>query len=243
MKIGNTEVYGIIYKITNKVNGKVYIGQTTQENGFKGRYPHKGVGVERVLKYHEWYIKNGYSRNMFLYNSIKKYGCENFDVCEVFDIAFSQDELNIKEECWISIYKSTNQKYGYNIKFGGDNHCVSENAKSKFGVEIVCINTNKCYKSMTEATKVYHISDTKIKSTFDKVRTQDNCDEYLFRLKEELDGHKEYRRCAYCGKIFKKPILWKKGTSRKLNNSRQYCGTCWRNPSKRLKTGFTKLPK
>lgn len=36
MKIGNLEVYGVIYKITNKVNNKVYIGQTVL--GFKKRY-------------------------------------------------------------------------------------------------------------------------------------------------------------------------------------------------------------
>ena len=29
------EVYGIIYKITNKINGKVYIGQTVNNKGFK----------------------------------------------------------------------------------------------------------------------------------------------------------------------------------------------------------------
>ena len=29
MIINNLEVYGIIYKVTNSVNGKVYIGQTT----------------------------------------------------------------------------------------------------------------------------------------------------------------------------------------------------------------------
>nr|DAX85667.1 MAG TPA: intron associated endonuclease [Caudoviricetes sp.] len=35
MKVGNLEVYGIIYKITNKVNGKVYIGQTAQKMDLK----------------------------------------------------------------------------------------------------------------------------------------------------------------------------------------------------------------
>lgn len=38
MKIGNIEAYGIIYKIENLINKKVYIGQTTRNNGFKGRY-------------------------------------------------------------------------------------------------------------------------------------------------------------------------------------------------------------
>ena len=36
MKIGNLEVYGVIYKITNKINRKIYIGQTIE--GFKKRY-------------------------------------------------------------------------------------------------------------------------------------------------------------------------------------------------------------
>lgn len=36
MKIGNLNVYGVIYKITNKINDKVYIGQTI--DGFKVRY-------------------------------------------------------------------------------------------------------------------------------------------------------------------------------------------------------------
>ena len=35
LNIGNIEVYGIIYKIQNKINQKVYIGQTIKKNGFK----------------------------------------------------------------------------------------------------------------------------------------------------------------------------------------------------------------
>ena len=38
MKLGNIEIYGIIYKIENKINGKVYIGQTSQKGGFDRRY-------------------------------------------------------------------------------------------------------------------------------------------------------------------------------------------------------------
>ena len=44
------KIWGIIYKITNKKNNKVYIGQTI--NSFKKRYPDKGVGIERVYNHH-----------------------------------------------------------------------------------------------------------------------------------------------------------------------------------------------
>lgn len=41
IKIGNLEVYGIIYKIENLVNHKVYIGQTTRKDSLKGNYIEK----------------------------------------------------------------------------------------------------------------------------------------------------------------------------------------------------------
>ena len=53
MKIGNLECYGVIYKITNKVNGKVYVGQTSKSGGFKKRYDYGGDGIIRVYKYHK----------------------------------------------------------------------------------------------------------------------------------------------------------------------------------------------
>ena len=103
MKIGNIEVYGIIYKITNKVNNKVYIGQTIR--GFDKRY-------QGDLK--------RYVKNTPLKRSIKKYGIENFDICKIYDIAFSKEELDIKEVSWIRIFKSNNKEFGYNLTEGGN---------------------------------------------------------------------------------------------------------------------------
>lgn len=114
MKIGNLEVYGVIYKITNKVNEKVYIGQTI--TGFDRRY---GNNLSKRTS------------NRHLKYSIQKYGIDNFNISKVFDIAFSKEELDIKEKCWISIYKSTNSDYGYNSEDGGSNGKPNEETRIK----------------------------------------------------------------------------------------------------------------
>ena len=71
----NKEVYGRIYKITNKVNGKVYIGQTTQ-------YP-----PEKRFNEHKCKAKNG-SKD-YIYRSMREHGIENFTF-EIIDIAYNQ---------------------------------------------------------------------------------------------------------------------------------------------------------
>lgn len=113
MKIGNIKCYGIIYKITNKVNGKVYIGQTIQN--FKRRYRNG------IIDTHNEYLKK----------SIEKYGVENFEIIEKYDIAFSKQELDIKEIMYIKLYNSTNPKYGYNFREGGSNGIFNDETRKK----------------------------------------------------------------------------------------------------------------
>lgn len=103
----------IIYKITNKVNGKVYIGQTIQT--LKARWSSHCTD------------KKGYCR--LLHNAILKYGRENFTV-EQIDVALDRDELDKKEIYWINFYDSINHKKGYNLLGGGNkNHSVSEETR------------------------------------------------------------------------------------------------------------------
>lgn len=116
VKIGNLEVYGVIYKIENLVNGKVYIGQTIQ--GFDKRYDRAGKDIERVYNFHKYCEDKGYSSNQYLLRAIRKYGFENFKVNKTLDYAFSEYELDIKEQCWIQYYNSC--KEGYNHTTGGE---------------------------------------------------------------------------------------------------------------------------
>lgn len=115
MRIGNLEVYGIIYKIENLVNGKVYIGQTTLT--FKERY--RGG---------KWWKQ---THNSHLKNSVDKYGLGSFKVYEIFDVGFSKEELDIKECSYIDIFKSNNRNFGYNNKTGGSHGKHSEKSKLK----------------------------------------------------------------------------------------------------------------
>ena len=114
----------IIYKVTNQVNGKVYIGQT--QKTFNKRYCGKGVGVERIA--------NSPKVNLHLASSIRKYGAENF-VVEIIDRGLTVAELNEKEKFWIEHYDSTNNNKGYNVQFGGDNHSVSEERRTQNQIE------------------------------------------------------------------------------------------------------------
>ena len=75
----------LIYKITNLVNGKAYIGQTIQTNP-KARW------------YSHWdYVRKG--RKSHLYDSMRKHGIENFS-WEVVDRGESVDHLNELETMW-----------------------------------------------------------------------------------------------------------------------------------------------
>lgn len=88
----------IIYKTTNLVNGKIYIGQHTIKN--------KGGNDE-------WYIGSG----TLFWKAVEKYGKENFKrkvICRVYE----QSVANELEEFFIKKYDSTNLEKGYNILSG-----------------------------------------------------------------------------------------------------------------------------
>lgn len=121
MKIGNIECYGIIYKITNTINGKCYIGQTT--TGFDRRYWGRGKDIEKVYNYYKYAKDNERYVNDHLFSAIEKYGFDAFEVVKVFDIAFSQIELDIKEKHYIKMFDCINKGYNH-IEGGNTTPCL-----------------------------------------------------------------------------------------------------------------------
>ncbi|MFA5745627.1 MAG: NUMOD3 domain-containing DNA-binding protein [Candidatus Paceibacterota bacterium] len=101
----------IIYKITNLINNKIYIGQDT-----KNRPLYLGSGI--LIK-----------------NAVGKYGKHNFKK-EILEYCKTQEELNEKEQYWITHFNSTNLNVGYNIALGGSGKLgvfPSETTRLKMG--------------------------------------------------------------------------------------------------------------
>ena len=129
-----------IYKITNKVNGKIYIGQS--------------VNIEQRWKAHRNTAYNMYDKNYDkpLYRAIRKYGLENFCFEIIEECLVS--ELNEKERYYISFYNSFFD--GYNLTLGGDGSAHFINKEKIIGIIRDLENTEMFHSEI--AKKVGHVN-------------------------------------------------------------------------------------
>lgn len=102
---------GCIYKIENKINGMVYIGQS--------------INVHR-----RWNEERCGKTNKHLSRALKKYGVENF----LFEVIEECEDANMneREKLYIKYYQSSNKSKGYNKTDGGnayDPHWTDERRK------------------------------------------------------------------------------------------------------------------
>ena len=103
----------IIYKITNSINNKVYIGQTI-----------------RALNKRWWeHKKDSETSELPLYRAMRKYGLENFTIEEIGG-ANSQSELNYVELHHIYLLNSIYPN-GYNLRIGGSQGTHSQETRNK----------------------------------------------------------------------------------------------------------------
>lgn len=123
-----------IYKITNQLNGKIYIGQSND-----------------IIRRWSYYKNppNPLGYKSLIIAAIQKYGINNFK----FEIVeeCSVEELNAKEIYWIAYYDSYNN--GYNLTRGGDHNVGESNPNADLTVEDV-ITIRKIYNSKTYEHKI-----------------------------------------------------------------------------------------
>jgi group I intron endonuclease len=162
--------FGYIYKITNTVNSKVYIGQTTRS-------------IEARFKEHLRNCNTVSKKSMHLYAAMNTYGKENFSI-ELLGEAASQDELNEKEIYWINYYDSLNN--GYNMKQGGqdENPMNSSIVREKHDIKMRSEEVRtKISKSMTEYRNKHGFSASHRQKLSEAAKNQ------LYYLKDDRVTH------------------------------------------------------
>jgi len=186
-------MYGIIYKATNKINNKIYIGQTTQS-------------LEDRIYFHKYraYNELNVTHTHFI-NAIRKYGINNF-IWEVIDEANTQEELNEKEIYWIKYYNSIEN--GYNIQPGGlrsdsDKFALSCGSRPFYVYKVngdfigEFINKKKFCRE-------HNIPDTHIKKVLEE-KYNSYCG-YIFIYKDDFSQEKLQKRLSKAKQSFRQFI-------------------------------------
>lgn len=134
-------------------NGKRYIGQTKQKPKYR------------------FNNGEGYKGCAYFYSAIQKYGWKNFNH-EVLKDNLSAEDADYFESFYISLYKTNDKKYGYNLRTGGTSgYEYSEDVKSKMSE----INKGRKQSDTTcqkrsESLKKYYQGHTVSEETREKLR-------------------------------------------------------------------------
>lgn len=117
---------GIIYKYTNLLNGKIYIGRTINEQNRKATHLYASLRKRDLSHFH---------------NAIRKYGIENFKYDIIYTVNsnipnYVNQILNLMEPYYINLYNSRNRNIGYNITKGGEDgsHPMTDELKIKISL-------------------------------------------------------------------------------------------------------------
>ena len=117
MAESNSTRYGVIYLITHRASGKMYIGQTVRPLSWR------------------WHEHQTSSYCALLHRAIKKYGAEAFSVFEL-DESTTKGGLDEREIFWMDFLGTRNRRLGYNLRGGGASGKHSDESRKKMSVAI-----------------------------------------------------------------------------------------------------------
>lgn len=174
---------GYIYKITNIVNKKVYIGQTKQS-------------VEQRFIQHKSHARTGNSHHK-LARALRKYGDENFIIEIIEECDFSI--LDDRERYWINFFNSVNE--GYNTLLGGqDKSCyyVVENEQEIIDYYLKCHNQVQTFQH-------FNITEYKFRQILSKNNIKTDYTNYGKHTKERVrivELNLEFDSSVECARYF-----------------------------------------
>ena len=102
----------IVYKHTNKINGKIYIGITCQKPE------------------NRWRKGKGYNKGTYIYNALEKYGWDNFEHEILFE-GLTEIEARKKESELIKQFRCNEETFGYNLTEGGEHNIPNQVIRDK----------------------------------------------------------------------------------------------------------------
>lgn len=106
-----------VYRLTNSVNNKIYVGATTD-----------GAGV----RWNRHVQKANSGSDYPFHQAIREFGKDAFRL-DVLEMCDTFEKMNEREAHWIATLSATNPEIGYNKKIGGGIHLHDEEAKRKIG--------------------------------------------------------------------------------------------------------------
>lgn len=175
-----------IYKITNKINGKVYIGQS--------------INIAKRWKAHRTrpFNPNSTQYNSFIYKAIRKYGLDNFTF-EVIEECLKKD-LNEREKFYIQQYDSMNPDKGYNLTAGGYNSVTTNNKlTSKMVDEIYDLLMHSTF-TQQEIAEQFGVSQRTISGiNLGEQRMKPGYSFPLSNYRPPQEKQKNVRYCKICG--------------------------------------------
>lgn len=210
----------IIYKVENKVNGKIYIGKTINSLE-KRKWRH--LNDSKKEKYN----------SIYFYRALKKYGEENFE-WSILSTTDSENKLNVMEKFYIAVYRKMNQLYnmtnggegmsGYimpqktkeKISLSNMNHVVSDYTKNRIKEKRklqICTEETKNKMSKNRKGRK-HNKESKLKMSKIKKSYWENIDKTNYVFSREGKAHseetkekirqkaleRELKTCPYCNK-------------------------------------------
>ena len=188
--------FGVIYKITNSINNKVYIGQTTQN-------------PKKRFKQHMYEFKRN-KQPTPISKAINKYGIKNL-IQEVIHECYSKSELNQMEAYYIELYDSCNRNKGYNICERSEDGrlCVSEETKQKISKRakepyriVISVNNGKNNRGksrLNSSSKYCGVTFNKGKWCSSIKIDKKSCYLGTFLLEEDAGKAYDIAAIKYCG--------------------------------------------
>ena len=224
---------GLIYCISNDINNKKYIGQTTQT-------------LEKRWKEHCQSIYNHKTEKRPLYSAMLKYGIEHFMI-NVIEDNIDNSILSEREQYWIKYYDSF--KNGYNATIGGDGRRIPrvieqysldgqllnifEDAQTACEALNVCDSVlrggcNHLYKTVKNTVLRYQDDEITIQELLERINT--SIPNAINIYQYNLDG--TLNKIWNSGKELITSGLVSSNIWKKIDNSKPYNGYVWRRENK-----------